>query len=241
MRLAARAAQEVRALSDFAKSHIIIWKETAKSSQRFTYDTLKPCAFGWLWLHTIIIKMTKDCPMLHLPAFMRIIFAGLALTAFAPALANAQSFAVVNIQKIMGESSAAKSVKKQLESKQKSFQSEVKKKETELQKKERDLAGQRSVLSAEEFKKRVQSFGENATAAQRDVQKKRTKLDAAFAKSLTKIQDTVAKIAKGIAESKGYEIILPRSQLLYANPKHDITDQVLSQLNKELPNVSIAL
>ena len=58
-------------------------------------------------------------------------FATIALAA--PVLA-AGGIATVNIQQIMHDSTAAKSVKDQLEAKQKAFQAQMSKKEEELQK-----------------------------------------------------------------------------------------------------------
>jgi Skp family chaperone for outer membrane proteins len=150
-----------------------------------------------------------------------------------------EGVAVINIQDIMRDSLAAKSVKKKLEAKQKSFQAEMTKKEKDLQKKERDLVKQRGTLSQVEFDKKAKSFQQAATKAQRDVQTKKAKLDKAFSDSLATIQKTVTDIAKSIAKERGVKLVLPTSQLLYADPSLDITKEVLAQLNKKLPNVKV--
>lgn len=151
----------------------------------------------------------------------------------------ADSVAVINIQDIMRDSLAAKSVKKKLEAKQKSFQSEMTKKEKDLQTKERALAKQRGTLSPAEFEKKVKSFRDAAAKAQRDVQAKKTKLDKAFADSLATIQKTVVGIVEGIAKERGVKVVMPTSQLLYADPSLDITKEVLGKLNKQLPSVKV--
>lgn len=153
--------------------------------------------------------------------------------------AMSQTVAVLNIQEIMRESLAAKAIRQKLESKQKSFQSELSQKEQELQEKERTLAKQRSVLTGEEFEKRVKDFRAQATKAQRDVQTKKAKLDKAFAEALASIQKSVTSIVADMAKEKKFSVVMPTSQLLYADPALDITDQVLTELNKRLPTVNV--
>lgn len=156
-----------------------------------------------------------------------------------PLSAEAAGIAVLNIQEIMRESTAAKSVKATLESQQKSFQSEMSTKEQALLTKEKDLAQQRSVLSPEEFEKKVQEFRTQATNAQKEVQSKKAKLDKAFADALAEIQKSVVDIVTEQAKTKQLDAVFPTSQLLYAEPSLDITADVLEELNKRLPRVQV--
>lgn len=157
-----------------------------------------------------------------------------------PLAAQAEgAIAVLNIQEIMRESLAAKSVKETLEGQQKSFQAEMSKKEQDLQKKEKDLSQQKSVLSPEEFEKRVKDFRTQATSAQKEVQAKKAKLDKAFADALGEIQKAVVDIVGEQAKAKKLDAVFPTSQLLFAAPSLDITADVLAQLNKRLPKVQV--
>ncbi|MEI6730683.1 MAG: OmpH family outer membrane protein, partial [Pseudomonadota bacterium] len=151
--------------------------------------------------------------------------ASLASVSFASAIA-ADVVAVVNIQEIMRDASAAKSVKDQIEGKQKTFQTEMSKKEEDLQKEEQSLAKQRTVLSPEAFDKKVKDFKTKANAAQKDVQGKRAELDGAFSSALGEIQKSVLDIVAKIAKDKGYSVVVPSSQTLYFDAKLDITKDV---------------
>lgn len=159
--------------------------------------------------------------------------------AFSAAAAFADSIAYVNIQEIMHESTAAKSVKEQLESKQKSFQAEMTKKEDSLQKEDQELGKQRSVLAPDAFEKKVKDFKARATAAQKDAQSKRDELYHASSSSLGEIQKVVFDIVSKMAKDKGYTVVMPASDLLYADPKLDITKDVLAKLNSQLPKVTV--
>jgi len=173
--------------------------------------------------------------MKFITALLALVLASMPLTA-AYAL---DGVAIINIQDIMRDSLAAKSVKAKLESKQKSFQDEMTKKEQELVKKEKEISGQRSTLKPAEFEAKVKTFRDSAAAAQRDVQTKKAKLDKAFGDALATIQKTVVSIVEGISKERGIKVVMPTSQLLYADPSLDITKEVLTKLNAQLPSVSV--
>jgi Skp family chaperone for outer membrane proteins len=156
-----------------------------------------------------------------------------------PVIASATSVAAVNVQKIMRDAKAAKSVRTQLESKQKDFQAELKKIEDELQKEDQGLAKQRSILAPDAFERKVQEFRKKAAAAQKEAQKKRAMLDRAFAGALNDIQKQIGKIVEKLSKEKGYEVVVPTSQILYVDSTLDITDEVRTRLDKKLPTVKV--
>ncbi len=164
-----------------------------------------------------------------------------AFTFSTPAFAEdaKQSIAVVNIQQIMKDSTAAKTVREQLESKQKSFQATITKKEEELQKEDQELGKQKSVLSKDAFEQKARAFRTKATDVQKDVQLKKATLDGAFEHSLNDIQKVVTEIIADIAKEKGFTIAVPTSQILYADKNLDISAEVLDRLNKKLPKLDV--
>lgn len=163
------------------------------------------------------------------------------LLIFTTSNAHAQStIAVVNIQKIMQDSKAAKAIRSQVKSKQKSFQAELDSKEDALQKEDQELAKQRSVLSQEAFEKKYRAFRKKAADAQKEVRAKRSKLDQGFNKALASVQQKVGEIVATICKEKGADVAISASQALYANPALDITDEVLKRLDSQMPNVSVS-
>ena len=169
---------------------------------------------------------------------LRSIVTAIFLASFASS-AFAADIGYVNVQEIMHDSTAAKSVQEQIESKQKAFRTEMSKKEEDLQKEEQALAKQRSVLSPEAFEKKVKEFKEKAGKAQKEVKVKGIELENAFSTSLAEIQKSVTEIVAKIAKEKNYVAVFPASQLLYADPKLDITKEFLSKLNTALPKVTV--
>lgn len=170
-----------------------------------------------------------------------ILVAASAFLAYAPAgmAADANTIAVVNIQQIMKEATAAKSVREQLESKQKAFQSEISKKEESVQKEDQALAKQRGVLAKDAYEKKVAEFKKKVTDVQKEVQGKKAQLDGGFERALGDIQKVVTEIITEMAKEKGFVVAIPTSQILYSDAKLDITAEVLSALNKKLPKVDV--
>lgn len=167
------------------------------------------------------------------------LLAAFSVVSLKPAPAMAQEFATINIQAILRDSAAAKSTKAQIDAKREQYQGELRKIEDKLQKEDQALAEQRSLLSPEALKEKQKEFSAKITEAQKELQEKRLRLDAAYGKALNDIQEAVLEIVEEMAADKGYQVVMPTSQLLYAVPGLDITQTVLAQLDKDLPKVEI--
>lgn len=159
--------------------------------------------------------------------------------AVAPAAAFAQEIVTINIQSILGDSAAAKSAKTQIDSKRKQYQDELKKIEDKLRKEDQTLAEQRSLLSPDALEKKKREFAQQVTEAQKEVQEKRERLGEAYNDAVGDIQEAVMKIVADMAKQRGFKVVIPTNNLVYATPDLDITQEVLTQLNKDLPSVSI--
>jgi Skp family chaperone for outer membrane proteins len=146
---------------------------------------------------------------------------------------------VVNIQKIMAESAAAKSVRDQLQSKQKAFQAELDGKEKALLAEDQNLSKQQANMEKAAFEQKVKDFRAKAAAAQREIQGKKASLDKAFAGALEQIQTNVVNITSEVAREKKLNLVISSAQVLYADTSLDITTDVLARLNKKLPSVSL--
>lgn len=153
--------------------------------------------------------------------------------------ADSATIATINIQVILRDSAAAKSTKAQIEAKRTQYQGELKKMEEKLHKDEQALSEQKSLLSPEALEQKRNEFIKQVGAARKELEEKRMRLDGAYAKALGDIQEAVVKIVEKMAAERGYQLVVPTSQLLYAVPSLDITKEVLTQLDKDLSKVAI--
>ncbi len=177
---------------------------------------------------------------IHVMALALLAMTGLATAASAD---EGNAIAVVNIGQVMRESTAAKMVREQLESKYKGFQADISKKQESLQKEDQELGKKKSVLSKEAFEEKASEFRKKVTEAQKDAQTKKVMFDNASARSSEEIQKAVTGIVAELAKEKGFVLAVssenPTSQILYADSKLDISAEVIKRLNDKLPKLDV--
>ena len=103
------------------------------------------------------------------------------------------------------------------------------------------LLQERAILSPEAFAQRQQDFRKQVEALQRDMQVVNRLLDRALADGVQKIRLQARQITKELAEEKKLDLVLSDAAITYALPRLDLTDMVLSRLDKRLPMVKVAL
>lgn len=166
-----------------------------------------------------------------------LILLGIALFVASPA--SAQDLAVVDVQKIMKDSTAAQAARQQLQAKQKEFQDQISAKEKDLQKEDQELAKQRSLMDQDAFKQKIASFQQKAAGVQKEVREKRQTFTKAYEDAISQLHSHVTGIIADMAKEKGFKIAVPTSQILYADPALDISAEVLSRLNKQMPSLTV--
>ena len=147
--------------------------------------------------------------------------------------------AVLNYAKILHASDAAKDVSRQIRQYRESFQAEIQADEIRLRGVETDLKRQRHVLSPADYEKRRQDFREQVIAAQKHGQKQKTQLDQALKGAMDQIQGAVIPIVKTLTETRGFTLVVDKTQVLFANKALDITDDVMLHLNQELRTITV--
>lgn len=155
---------------------------------------------------------------------------------FAPAV-----IAVVDIQKILAESLAAKNVRDQLATRRETYQRQVTADEQKLREAEQNLIKERASLKPEEFAKKRQAFEEQVKKVQQSVQERARILDTAFNKALGTIRQNLGQIVAEAAEAKGATVVLDKGQVVVVESSLDLTAGVLETLNKKLPKLAVDL
>ena len=150
-------------------------------------------------------------------------------------------FAVINLQKILREAAATRTIRPQMEKLKQSYQKKFKRYETELRAANQDLQRQRTIISPEAYATRLKAFKERVNKVQREVQSVRRMLDRAGSDALGKVHRQFRQITIELAKERSIQLIVPRSGLIYVDPRYDISDEVLKRLNKELPSVTVVL
>ncbi|MDP9195576.1 MAG: OmpH family outer membrane protein [Pseudomonadota bacterium] len=146
---------------------------------------------------------------------------------------------VVDVQAVLQKSAVAKSIRAQIDEKLKSYQADVSAREAELKKAEQELMKQRSILKPEDANKQRADLQKKFMAVQKEVNSKKTSLDAGFSKAMTTVMENLRKVVSGIAGERGINLVLTRQQVVYADDAMDLTDEVLKRLNSQLSSIKV--
>jgi Skp family chaperone for outer membrane proteins len=172
---------------------------------------------------------------------------GLLMSATAPAAAQntgkAPVIALINYLSILQKSKAGKSLTEQVVKQREAFLAEIKKMEAELDVEGKELEQQRSVLAQDVFEGKVKEFRRKQLQAKQSENGYRRALDQMQTNGVRAIEEELDKILQTIAETRGIDIVMkagtPNSLILKARKELFITDDVIKELDKKLPKVTI--
>lgn len=153
--------------------------------------------------------------------------------------AKAPSIAIVDVQMLLNESTAAKNIQKQLQEKRESLQKEFTQYEEKLRTEEKTLADEKGKLDEAAFKTKRDAFEKKLLETQGLVQKKKRDLEQAVLDSTEVLRDAILKIVAGISEDKKYDVVMTRQNVVLADKSLDITEDVLKKLNATLTAVPL--
>ena len=169
-----------------------------------------------------------------------------ALSCFAPAELWAKDekgallpIAIVDVNQLLTESKAAKSIQKKLNKKKEEFQKEFSAHEKELRSKEKELIDMRTSLSAEEFKEKRTAFEEKLLETRKLFQKRRNALDQALGKATTELRKEILQVTAKISDERGYQVVISRENVVIVEKNLDITKDVMKALNKAIQDIDL--
>ncbi|MBL0942448.1 MAG: OmpH family outer membrane protein [Alphaproteobacteria bacterium] len=150
---------------------------------------------------------------------------------------------ILDINRILNESKAAKALNTQMDSYRKTYQDEIRKHEQALRENEAKLVEEQKNLSPNDFEKKRKDFEKEVAELQKSVMAKDTGLKEAGQIAMEDIRKAVVDITQKIAREKGFKIVLPSSIPVYIDESNnvDITDRVLKGLDQKLPKVDVVV
>lgn len=184
--------------------------------------------------------------MLRLRALLGplVLSAGLVLAAALAHPISAQKLpatvaAVIDYQRILQEARAARSIREQIERRRTAYQEEIGQEEQRLREADQAFAKQRSLLTPEALAEKRREFEQEVVEVQKVVQERRRRLDRASGAALNEVKAALIEIVTGIAEERGFNLVLPSSEVLFFARAIDLTEEVLAQLDQRLPSVDV--
>lgn len=148
--------------------------------------------------------------------------------------------AIIDVQKVLRESTAVKALSRRIEEQKVQHQGELREQERALREADQELARQRSILSPEAYAKKRGELEQRVGTLQRAARNRKRGLDKIFAKAMAKVQTELGEVAKEIAEERGLDLILSKATVVLVKPKFELTQEAVRRLNARLPDLPAA-
>ena len=163
----------------------------------------------------------------------------LLLFAFNPINSNEIKIVYVDTDKILNESNVGKNIKKQVDAINDKNISNFKKIEEKLKAEEKKISQQKNIISKEEFEKKVNALRINVNKFNKDVND--SKKDLVLKKNIAtkKLLDDLTPILSEYASKNSIHIILQKSHIIIGREDLDITDSILTIVNKRVKNIKL--
>jgi Skp family chaperone for outer membrane proteins len=149
--------------------------------------------------------------------------------------------AVLDLNLLLQESKAAESINSKIEEKRASFQQEIQKFENQLRSLEEKLVKEQKQDPKQDFEAKRNDFEKKVAKVQQRVSERRTQLAKAFEEAMLVLQKKIMELVVKIAERESYTLIIPRSMVIFRHDNLEITEEIMTLLNKELPEVKVVI
>jgi outer membrane protein len=147
--------------------------------------------------------------------------------------------AVIDYQRVLRDAAAARSIRDQIEARRKAYQDEISKQEQRLNEADKAVTKQRSLLTPEAYAEKRRQYEQDVAQVQTMVQQRRRELDSVSAAALNEVKKALIEVVTSIADERGFNVVLPSSDVLFFARKIDLTDEVLTKLDARLPDVRV--
>jgi Skp family chaperone for outer membrane proteins len=151
----------------------------------------------------------------------------------------AAAIGIIGVPEVMRASTAAQQVDKIIGDRREKLNAEAQKEQQTWRDMQQALSNDRAKLSPEQVRVRERELQDRITNAQRGFQSRSRIIQEAAQFGLNQIQASLIGVIRQVAESRGMNIVLHRAQVALNVNEFDITDQVVEQLNKLMPTVTI--
>ena len=158
---------------------------------------------------------------------------------FTNSYAEEQKIVYLNVDKIMQQSIAGKSIKKQLENLYNKNLEKFKINDDLLKNKEKKLIAQKNILSQEDFQKELSSLRKEIINFQKEQVKARDDINKLRIGATNKLISQLSPILQEYAKKNSVSLILQKKNIVMGKKEIEITDEILEITNKEIKNIKV--
>ena len=171
--------------------------------------------------------------------FKKFLIINIFLLIFISSYAEEQKIVYLNVDKIMQQSIAGKSITKQLEKLYNNNLEKFKKNDEILKNKEKKIISQKNVLSQEDFQKELISLRTEIIKFQKEQVKAREDINKLRIGATNKLISQLSPILKEYAKKNSVSLILQKKNIVMGKKEIEITDEILEITNKKIKDIKL--
>ncbi len=147
--------------------------------------------------------------------------------------------AIVDYEKIRRDSLAFRDIREQLKQRSQLYQEEINKQEQGLRIANQEITRQQTILAPDAFDQKRREFETQVSQVQLSAQTRKRELDEAQDRSYREVGTALRDVIAELSRERGFNVVLGRNQVMYADKSINISDEVLARLNQRLPTVRV--
>jgi len=148
-------------------------------------------------------------------------------------------WATLDADGVFAQSKAMKDIHEQMAKYQAEIQTVIDKEKEAAQKEEEELKRKRNLLAPEVLAEERKKFQDRIVSLQRRVQETNLKLNQVRAEATQKVSDVYRTVVADLVKLNKISMVFLKTQVVYADPKLDISQIVLEDLDARLPSVQV--
>ena len=152
---------------------------------------------------------------------------------------SSEKIVYLDVEKIMQQSTAGKSIIAQLKKKREASISKFKKKEKDIIDKEKKLVSQKNVLSKEEFEKKIVELRNEISNYQKEINKTSNEIAKSRVKASTKMISKLTPILEEYSKKNSIRIIVQKKNIVMGKKEDDITKDILELVNQKIKSIKL--
>ncbi len=146
---------------------------------------------------------------------------------------------VLGVPDVMHQSNAAQIIQRIIGARKEKLRVDVEHAQATWRSLEQGLQADAPKLTPDQGRSRERALRDRVANDRRVLQERNRIISEAGQVALNQIESTLVAVIRQVAESRGMNVVLHRSQVALNQPQFDITDQVAGELNKLMPTVQI--
>ncbi len=151
------------------------------------------------------------------------------------------NLSVIDMQRILSESLAAKDILAQMKTYREKLEKEVKKLDEVLKAEEKELIKKKETAKPEEFAAARKAFEKKLTEGRTTVQDKRKKADAAFNKAIGTLRENILTVVSTLAAENKTQLVITKQNVVIGDKALEITDAVMTRLNDKIKSIKVTV